>query len=250
MKFLVCVAFAATLAGCAAHITVDPDSPLSVRDALVERLGSDPDAPVLGMAAVQAPEGLWNVYVASIPPGKLIVHQVRQHSEIVYGLTPEVVWGQDFRSGEARRLPDDYRYFIRSHELLRLGDRLLVWTPVDWGAAGKARDRDCTRLELRDDFDRPVILCLDDDGMPLMITLYPPEIFGPEPMHIYPEEWREIDGRIFLAVYEALLGDDRYHWNFQGIGPLEIGGDELEPPPGLLGPSDGPSGEMDDPDTP
>lgn len=238
------------LAACAAQTIVDPDSPLGARDALVERLGSAPDAPVLGMAAVQAPEGLWNVYVASQPPDRVVVQQVRQRSDTIYGLTPEVVWSQDYWSGQVRRLPEDYRYFIRTHELLRLGDRLLQWNPVAWGEAGIVRGNACKRLELRDEFNQPVELCLDDDGMPLVISLYPPEAFGHEPMHLYPEEWREVDGRTFLAVYETMHGTNRYHWNFQGIGELDTDQARLEPPQELLDSPDAPSGDADESEQP
>lgn len=230
---LAALAAAAVVAACAtAPAERDPED---VRTALVERLGTWPaELPVLGQAAVQTPRGLWNVYVLSILPDRVLVHQVRQDGETTFGMTPAHVWGQDPRSGQVRAMGDSFRFFLRTQNLFRLGDRLTHWQARAWGGSDTVDGRACTRLTLADEGGNPVDICIDDEtGLPAGIAISPPEHYGTTPIYIVPEEWKDINGQQFMAVYELRHGAETYHWNFQGISAGDPEQVTIEPPESL-----------------
>lgn len=221
------------LGGCGAANEVRTKDPETVKAMLIERLGSQPNATVLGMAAVDTPEGLWNVHVLSQPPDKVLVYQIRQDGHAEFGTDGDLIWRRDPFSGEAEALPESYRYFLHSHELMRLGDRLAQWHALDYGETSRAEDQACTELELIDEFGNTARLCLGEEGLPLRISLNTPEIYGDETIHVLPVEWRESDGRTYLAIYHLLHGEARYRWNFQGLGEVDPASSRIEPPEGL-----------------
>ncbi len=237
---------AALVAGCAGlpseHAV--PESPvpeaqaaaIRAHAALLARLGSDQLAAVLGQAAVQTPEGLWNVYVLSAPPDRVLVHQVRQQTETVFGMNADQLWGYDLISGVARWLSPELRFFVRNHELLRFGDRLEAWQPIAISATKVLENVACDEvLRLLDESGHPIDLCLAADGLPALIRLMPPPAYGDQPMLVYPRHWLEHEGEpVYLQIYELVHGADRYHWNFQGIERLDQSEVRIEPPESLI----------------
>ena len=174
-------------------------------------------------ASVQTPQGLWNVYVVSIPPDQVAVRQSRQDGEYEYGLIDDVIWHDAFAKEGPVRLDDGWAWFIRNHEIFRFSEWLTSLKFREQKNSDAASADKCSLRYATDDFGLTVTLCLDPSGEPKWIERITPEVFGKSPVRVTFSAWDAFEGRNipskFTTCYESYCQD----WQIEGLTMLGPG---------------------------
>jgi len=211
------VASYAILGACSSINDGEP-APARLYQNVLDRLGSGSSIPLYAGAAVHTPEGLWNVYIMSAPPDRLVFRQSRQNAEIEFGMSETQIWRENVLTGHARALGREWRYFIRSYELFRLGSQLERWKI-------HAAQAECEKINedhdpgadlcLIDEFDARVSVEIGAEAMPIRITRELPEKFGGGVSVILPTAWTPKDGELLMTGFEQRNGAVLFDWDIQ-----------------------------------
>lgn len=182
------------------------------------------------ISTVQTPQGLWNVYVVSIPPNQVAIRQSRQDGEYEFGLVDDLIWHVAFGKSKPTVLGSDWGWFIRNHEIYRFSEWLQSLEFVK--SSSESTHQDCTRLQATDSFDLAVTLCVDELGDPVWIERVTPASYGDQTVRIEFDEWSEYKGRRIPKKFRQTRNSSEFHWEIQGL--LDVPAHErVEPPPDL-----------------
>lgn len=203
---------------------------------LLDKLGSGNSSALHAAAAVHTPRGLWNVYILSAPPDRVIFRQSRQDGEIEFGLAGDRIWRENMLTGQSRALEQEWRYFIRSYELFRLGSRLAKWRIHEsQSACAKIHEghRTGSDLCLVDEFGARVSIRIDSDDLPLLIVRELPEEFGGGVSRILPSVWTPQNGELLMTGFDQEHGSEVFKWDIQSIMYVPEGEYSIKPPAAL-----------------
>ena len=187
---------------------------------VLDTLGRGSSVPLYAGAAVHTPEGLWNVYIMSAPPDRLVFRQSRQNAEIEFGMTASEIWRENALTGDARSLTQDWRYFIRSYELFRLGSQLGRWKiHPDHAECGTINDDhdSGSDLCLIDEFKALVSVEIGAQSLPVRIARELPQNFGGGVSIILPTAWTPQDGELLLTGFQQRNGAVLFDWDIQFV---------------------------------
>lgn len=203
---------------------------------LLDGLGTGNAEPLYAAAAVQTPQGLWNIYIMSAPPDRLIFRQSRQNAEIEFGMNGKMLWREDMLTGQARALTTEWRYFVRSYELFRLGSQLAGWKIHGFQPACKKINdahEPGSDLCLVDEFGKLVSIQIDDETLPSAITRELPAQFGGGTSVIVPTAWTPHNGDLLMTGFRQGNGNALFSWDIQSV--MQVPDDEIliEAPAGV-----------------
>lgn len=187
---------------------------------VLDTLGGGSSVPLYAGAAVHTPEGLWNVYIMSAPPDRLVFRQSRQNAEIEFGMNASEIWRENALTGHARALTPDWRYFIRSYELFRLGSQLEKWKIHANQAECKNINDDHepnSDLCLIDEFNAMVSVEIGGESLPVRITRELPQKFGGGVSVIIPTAWTRQNGQLLLTGFQQRNGAVLFDWDIQFV---------------------------------
>ncbi|GAB4172534.1 MAG: hypothetical protein Kow0020_07600 [Wenzhouxiangellaceae bacterium] len=204
-------------------------------DHLLARFDTLWPEPTYMIATVDTPEGLWNVYVVSIPPDQVAVRQSRPDGEYEFGLIGDLIWHQALGRTKATRLDPEYAWFLRNHELFRFSEWIRTLHDFEL-AEDDAEQVACRTLRARDRFDLPVSLCIEPDGDVQWIERQPPAAYGTSPLRIEIRQWEVYEGRRLPRRYRQIRDGRAFDWEVQAIYPVSESTASLSPPPELLAP--------------
>ncbi|HKL21435.1 MAG TPA: hypothetical protein VJ904_06485 [Tichowtungia sp.] len=214
--------------GACSSINDGKTAPARLYQNVLDRLGSGSSIPLYAGAAVHTPDGLWNVYIMSAPPDRLIFRQSRQNAEIEFGMNSSQIWRENMLTGRARALGQEWRYFIRSYELFRLGAQLSVWkvntVPSECKKINDDHDAD-SDLCLIDQFGERVSVEIGAESLPVRITRELPEKFGGGVSVILPTAWTPQEGNLLMTGFRQQSGAAVFDWDIQSV--MQVPDDEI-----------------------
>lgn len=218
-----------SIAGCASS-QESVSAPLRL---MQERFSERWDEANYMIATVETPQGLWNVYVVSIPPNQVAIRQSRQDGEYEFGMIDDVIWHIAHGRTAPSRLPEDWAWFLRVHEMYRFSEWLD--TLHDLGPDGHASmaDSGCSQLVAEDRFGLAVRLCVRPDGLPEWIERSTPAAYGEGTVRFDIEEWTEHDGKPMFRAFRQSQGSKTYDWVIEGVLVIPPEQAMLETPEGL-----------------
>lgn len=186
------------------------------------------------ISTVETPQGLWNVYVVSIPPNQVAIRQSRQDGEYEFGMVDDQLWHIAYGKAEPTRLGPEWAWFIRNHEIFRFSEwiRTIRFDALPDSGETTEPERSCQKVQGRDRFDLAVTLCLDSAGDPVWIERSTPPVYGDTTVRFEIEEWADYLGRRFMKKFRQVQGTQVFEWEVQGL--LDVPADqEVQPPPGI-----------------
>lgn len=204
---------------------------------LLETLGSGGETALYAAAAVHTPRGLWNVYVMSAPPDRLIFRQSRQDGEVEFGLTGNIIWREDMLTGQSRALDAEWQYFVRSYEIFRLGSRLAEWQIHESRSGCREifpAHEAAIDLCLLDDFGQRVSVRVGADNLPVRIVRELPAEFGGGVSRIVPSAWTPQNGELLMTGFEQSHGTAQFAWDIQSVRQVPEQEISINPPATLL----------------
>lgn len=201
---------------------------------LLESLGGASERPLALDGAVTGPDGSWQVALLSVPGRGVRVTRRHGQAHTRYTRTGDDLWREGPGTGSIARLPPVYEFFLGLHEMPRLANRLAAWQPLETAGTTRVDGQDCRVLRYRDEFDRPAEVCVDTDtGLPVLVSLDPPEAYGGENLHILPGDWARRDGRVYLVEYRVWHGMESYDYRWGNPRFPENAAETLAPPANL-----------------
>lgn len=231
-KILFLAVFLFILGACSLKMH-DESGPAEVYQELLSRLGTGSSIALYAASAVHTPEGLWNVYVLSAPPDRLVFRQSRQGAEIEFGMAPGELWREDVLTGNVRHLEGDWRYFIRSYEIFRLGSQLAKWRVHENQAECRkinAEHKINADLCLLDEFDERVSIQVGADGLPTRISRELPEKLGGGVSAISPAGWTTENGELLMTGFQQTHGPALFDWDIQSVRRIPENQVSIKPP--------------------
>ncbi len=222
---LVAAIVSCLLGACASSV---PASPV---ERLQERFAEPWSESTYMIATVDTPQGLWNVYVVSIPPDQIAIRQSRQNGEFEFGMIGDLIWHTAFGQTEATELGTEWIWFMRSHELFRFSEWI---SELEFENATEAADSldTCSPADATDRFGLKVTLCIDSRGDPEWIERRTPRPFGENLVRIDISRWGDHQNKRLPFEFQQRLGDQIYSWVIQSI--FELPPDQrLTPPSGI-----------------
>lgn len=232
-KIASCLLIGIALLGACSRSDPDQARSADLYQELLGKLGSGGKAALYAAAAVQTPDGLWNVYILSAPPDRMIFRQSRQEAEIEFGLTDGYIWREDMLTGQSRALNGDWQYFIRSYEIFRLGSQLSRWRPVDSPSACQEivkQQLGESDLCLIDEFGARVVVTIGDDRLPSQIVRELPDEFGGGSSRIRPLAWTRKDEELLMTGFDQDHGSDSFSWDIQSVKGIPENEISITPP--------------------
>lgn len=187
------------------------------------------------IATVQTPEGLWNVYVVSIPPDQVAIRQSRQDGEYEFGMIDDLIWHVAFGRSEPTVLSREWAWFIRNHEVFRFSEwleRLRFEPHVGADSRDPESPDACTVVTAIDGFDLNVKLCVDAEGFPSWIERETPDSYGQDPVRFEILEWSEYEDQWIMKKFRLIQESATFEWEVQGL--MDVPDNErVRPPRGL-----------------
>ena len=206
-------------------------------DALIERLQARFSEPwpesTYMVATVDTPQGLWNVYVVSIPPDQIAIRQSRQDGEYEFGMIDDLIWHIAYGKAQPTRLGDEWAWFLRSHEIFRFSEWLSSLDFQSIETSQSSTSARCATRNATDRFGLNVTLCLDPSGKPLWIERATPVLYGDQTVRIEIDRWDEFEGHEMLGKFTQIQGDQKYNWEVQGVFHVPEEQASLQPPASL-----------------
>jgi len=232
-----CVFVGFLLLGACSRVAPEPSGSTDLYQSLLARLGSGSETALYAAAAVHTPRGLWNVYILSAPPDRMIFRQSRQDAEIEFGLTDDYIWREDMLTGQSRALSGQWRYFVRSYEIFRLGSQLARWRPLDSRADCREIAEEIAQQEpaeidlcLVDQSGSRIAVTIGEDGLPSRIVRELPAEFGGGSSIITPSVWTPRDDELLMTGFDQDHGDDSFSWDIQSIDEIPEHEISINPP--------------------
>jgi len=214
--------------GCASNSHGDP---------LIEKLQASlsatwPESTYM-VATVDTPQGLWNVYVVSIPPNQIAIRQSRQDGEYEFGMIDDLIWHIAYGKAQPTRLGDEWAWFLRSHEFFRFSEWLSSLDFHSIEISNPSTSARCTTRIATDRFGLNVTLCLDPSGKPLWIERATPALYGDQTVRIEIDRWDEFEDREMPGKFTQIQGNQQFHWEIQGVFHIPDDQANLQPPASL-----------------
>jgi len=216
------------LPGCALEARSDP-----VIDQLHARFDTTWPESSYMVATVETPQGLWNVYVVSIPPNQVAIRQSRQDGEYEFGMIDDLIWHIAFGKSPPSKLAAQWAWFIRSHEIYRFSEWIATLRFNADSEMNTTEESSCKPRSARDRFDLAVTLCIDSAGDPVWIERSTPPAYGDGNVRIEISRWDEFQGRRMPGKFTQFQGGQRYEWEIQGVLELPEDQDRLTAPENL-----------------
>lgn len=200
---------------------------------VLARLGAGAETALHAAAAVHTPEGLWNVYILSAPPDRMVFRQSRQDAEIEFGLTDEYIWREDMLTGQSRALSSEWNYFIRSYEVFRLGSQLSRWRLAESQSNCKEIVKEKlseSDLCLVDESGSRILVTITDERLPSRIIRELPAVFGGGLSVIRPLAWTRRDEELLMTGFDQEHGTDSFRWDIQSVEKIPEHEISINPP--------------------
>lgn len=185
------------------------------------------------VATVDTPRGLWNVYVVSIPPNQIAIRQSRQDGEYEFGMIDGLIWHIAYGKAQPTRLGDEWAWFLRSHAIFRFSEWLASLDFQSIESSHSSTAARCITRVATDRFGLDVTLCLDPSGIPLWIERATPALYGDRKVRIEIDRWDEFEDREMPGKFTQIQGDQKYHWEIQGVFHIPEDEASLQPPDSL-----------------
>lgn len=211
----------------------DQASSADLYKAVLANLGSGGETALYAAAAVQTPSGLWNVYILSAPPDRVIFRQSRQDAEIEFGLTDEYIWREDMLSGQSQALSNEWKYFIRSYEIFRLGTQLSRWRRADSRSdCQELLDEKLSQSDLClvDESGARILITTNEDRVPLQIIRELPAEFGGGLSLIRPLAWTRRGDELLMTGFYQEHAADSFSWDIQSVEEIPEHEISINPP--------------------
>lgn len=186
------------------------------------------------ISTVETPQGLWNIYVVSIPPNQVAIRQSRQDGEYEFGMVDDQIWHIAYGKAEPTELGPEWAWFIRNHEVFRFSEWIRTVRFDDSPAVieDPAAAQPCQAIHGLDQFDLAVTVCVDPVGDPIWIERVTPAIYGNATVRFEIDEWADYLGRRFMKKFRQVQGEQVFAWEVQGL--LEVPADQkVTAPPGI-----------------